>query len=160
MSPLAHTDPQRSKLAVCARAKALPPRGVSAQAQRWAEVGGRAQTVSQRKKPERLGEALRRFSGESLLGCCSESRTWVSSEPCERWGSGVAVTVAADAAVADPEDAAWRGLAGLARPAEPDECAVSRPSALCTVAYQLRWRRFRWPTWILTSWRPSPRRSM
>lgn len=27
------------------------------------------------------------------------------------------------------EDAAWRGLAGLARPAEPDECAVSKPSA-------------------------------
>lgn len=46
LSPLAHTDPQRSKLAVCARAKALPPRGVSAQAQRWAEVGGRTQTVS------------------------------------------------------------------------------------------------------------------
>lgn len=54
----------------------------------------------------------------------------MSSEPSERWSSGAAVAVAADAAVADPEDAApGEALQGLARPAEP-ECAVSKPSAL------------------------------
>jgi hypothetical protein len=60
-----------------ARAQAQPPRGASAQAQHRAEVGGRAQTVSERKRPERLGEAPRRFSRRAGLGCSSESRTWV-----------------------------------------------------------------------------------
>lgn len=117
--------------------KARPRRGASAQAQHRAEVAGRTQTVSERKRPERQGEALRPFNGESgsrvqlripNVGVVGAQRA------SERWGFGAAVAVAADAAVADPEDAARRGLAGLARPAEPDECAVSKPSALCTVA--------------------------
>lgn len=99
------------------------------------------------------------FRGEPGSGAAQNPELGWSSQPSERWGSGAAVAVAADAAVvavAVPEDEARRGLAGLAEP----ECAVSKASALRTVACRLRWRRFRWPTWILTSWRPSPRRSM
>lgn len=58
-----------------------------------------------------------------------------------------------------PERPLGLGAARGARRAAAARAAVSTArSAPSTAVDRLKWRRFRWPTWILTSWRPSLRR--